>query len=183
MSELLKGYEYAEYIRACVSEIIDLKEQIQNNDLLPDDKPRIEARIAELEKQVSEDAKEFQKKADNYGYAFRHYEANIEILESEIERLSGKLKVEKRGAESLKNIIANNMMLLGIEKLKSTFFSFSFRNSSSVQVSIDAEKLPEQFKRVKTTVDPDKKAIKDALQCGELIEGCQIVENRSLQIK
>ena len=58
----------------------------------------------------------------------------------------------------------------------------NFRKSSQVVVEPLVE-LPKEFLRVKTTIEPDKKSIKDYLENGGKIEGCYITENKSLQIK
>lgn len=43
--------------------------------------------------------------------------------------------------------------------------------------------LGEAFVRRKVTVEPDKKAIGDALKAGQEVPGCRIVESYSLQVK
>ena len=65
----------------------------------------------------------------------------------------------------------------------SGFFTFSTRKSSSVEVFCDANDLPKEFKSVKVTETADKTAIKKALQSGEQIDGCAIIEKYNLSIK
>ena len=42
--------------------------------------------------------------------------------------------------------------------------------------------LPKELKVVKVTEQADKKAIKKAIEAGEAVKGCEIVENINLKI-
>jgi len=63
------------------------------------------------------------------------------------------------------------------------FLKFSTRKSKQVEVNIDPNDLPKEFKTVKVTETPDKNAIKKAIEQGQEVTGCRIVENINLQIK
>lgn len=57
----------------------------------------------------------------------------------------------------------------------------SFRRSVSVDVE-DVQRIPAEFLRVKTTYEPDKSAIKAAIQTGHEINGCRLVERLNTKI-
>ena len=63
------------------------------------------------------------------------------------------------------------------------FLKLSTRKSKSVEVNIDTNDLPKEFKSIKVTEAPDKTAIKKAIESGKEVEGCRIVENINLAIK
>ena len=68
------------------------------------------------------------------------------------------------------------------KKIETSIGKLSVRTSKTVEVSADVNTLPEQYKRVKTTVEADKKALKDAIKAGEHIDGVELIENYSLGI-
>ena len=68
----------------------------------------------------------------------------------------------------------------GFSKIKTPFYSFNIKNSEALEVeSID--NIPREFLRIKK--EADKTAIKKAIKDGLIIEGCKIVENKSLVTK
>jgi hypothetical protein len=70
----------------------------------------------------------------------------------------------------------------GGEKFASERCLVSFRRSEQVQVE-DVDRLPEEFLRTKTTIEPDKDAIKKAIKAGAVIAGCELVANVSASVK
>lgn len=73
------------------------------------------------------------------------------------------------------------------KKLETPLYTIKVRTTKSTCCPTDEEaiqRLPEGFWNIKTTVKvtPDKKAIKAALEKGENLEGCSIVENKRLSI-
>ena len=57
----------------------------------------------------------------------------------------------------------------------------SFRRTESVKVE-DVFKLNENYLRYSEPI-PDKKAIKEALKAGEIVEGAELVESVSMTVK
>lgn len=100
-------------------------------------------------------------------------DARIEQLEKDKSRF---LKAIEFGEKAIRANLAEG------EKLKTDEVSVSWRKSESVIV-VDAAFLPEQFQRVKTTIEADKKALKEALTAGAKIEGVSIETKNSLVIK
>ena len=68
------------------------------------------------------------------------------------------------------------------QKFSTDRCAVSFRRSEVVQVD-DVDNLPERFVTVKTTLSPDKTAIKAALKTGEEIAGCRLETRLNAQIK
>lgn len=63
------------------------------------------------------------------------------------------------------------------------FLKIGTRKSKQVVVEYDVNDLPKQYKSVKVTETADKVAIKKALESGETVYGCRLVENINLTIK
>ena len=82
-------------------------------------------------------------------------------------------------AESLKKYISQ--VTEGVS-FRCSIGETSWRKSSAVDIAIDAD-LDNKWLRTKTTVEPDKKAISEALKQGEVIPGASLVERNNMSIK
>ena len=57
------------------------------------------------------------------------------------------------------------------------------RGNKSVSGDMEPALLPDNLVRIKTTIEPEKSAIKAMIDSGVKVDGCRVVENYSLQIK
>ena len=74
------------------------------------------------------------------------------------------------------------MQAVGDTKLETAKVALSFRKSESVDV-YDPVLLPAEFTKTKTTVTPDKTAIKAAIKAGKDVAGATLEIKKNLQIK
>lgn len=91
----------------------------------------------------------------------------------------------EREAQALKKADALKKWLsdaLAGQKFSTAKCAVSFRKSEAVMVD-DINLIPAEMLRVKTTYEPDKTAIKNAIKSGREINGCMLVENSNIQIK
>ena len=93
--------------------------------------------------------------------------------------LKARREAAEAKAESLKKYLAD---ALDGEKFKTARVSVSYRKSISVEVA-DGAQLPDALLRVKTTMEPDKAAIKESLAAGIEISGCRLVTKTSVVVK
>jgi hypothetical protein len=154
-------------------EYLDIAEQLIETE--GEVTPEIETALA-----ISEH--ELEVKAVNYCFIVKEIESDIDTIDTEIKRLQSLKKQRESAVERLKGNIKNAMLIFGVKEIKTALLKINFRKSSQVVVEPLAD-LPKEFLRVKTTIEPDKKSIKDYLENGGKIEGCYIAENQSLQIK
>lgn len=68
------------------------------------------------------------------------------------------------------------------EKYKDSEIVISWRKSESIRIEEGAD-IPPQYQTVKMAVEPNKKALKKALNEGEEIDGVTIDQNLNIQIK
>lgn len=123
---------------------------------------------------------EFSEKLDSCGRIYRNLTAEAEKFEAEADRLNRKASTLHLRAERLKNYIA---LTLGEGvKAKTDMFSFSWRASSAVKVD-NINAVPEQYKRIITVTEPNKKAIKEDIEAGLEVPGCVLEMRSNLQIK
>jgi len=136
----------------------------------------------ELEQELAINESQLQEKAVNYGYVIKQLGHEVNAVNEEIKRLTDIKKRNEKAIERMETAISNAMQLYGIEKVDSSFLKLSFRKSESVEIVNEAQ-LTEQFTTTKTTVTPNKVAIKEAIKNGEVVEGAVLVTNLNLQIK
>lgn len=108
----------------------------------------------------------------------KEIKAEADAIRNEEKALEKRRLVVERKADGLKQFLQK---YLRGEKFKTPKVSVSYRKTSSVSVAVDPHELPAQFQRV--SVDADKTAIKEALQKGEEVAGCSIVEKQSMIVK
>lgn len=134
----------------------------------------------ELNLQITRE--QLQDKGTNYAFVIKKLDAECDIIDAEIKRLTELKKVRQNACERLKNNISNAMQIFEVDKIESPLIKLSFRKSQSVNVA-DVNSLPSEYKTIKVTEQADKLKIKQALLNGEKIEGCEIINSQNLQIK
>lgn len=117
-------------------------------------------------------------KIENIALWIKNLDAEATAIREEEKALADRRRSKERKIESLKNYIASNVEIG--EKFETARTRISFRKSQVVQIE-DIENLPVNFTKIK--VEPDKMAIKTALKNGIYLEGCELVDNYSIQIK
>jgi hypothetical protein len=125
---------------------------------------------------------ELEKKSNNIIYAIKNLEGNNLAIDAEIERLRAIKEKNVKNVDSIKNHILNFMKTNNIDKIQTDLATFSTRKSKSTQID-SIELLPQEFVTVKQTFQPDKTAIKKAIESGREVAGANVIENISLQIK
>ena len=125
---------------------------------------------------------ELEKKSNNIIYAIKNLEGNNLAIDAEIERLKAIKEKNVKNVDSIKNHILNFMKTNNIDKIQTDLATFSTRKSKSTQID-NIELIPSEFVTVKQTFQPDKTAIKKAIESGREVAGANVVENISIQIK
>lgn len=109
-------------------------------------------------------------------------EAEAEAMKAEAKKLADRREAKERKAERLRSYISNSMQALGDTKLETAKVALSFRKSESVDV-YEPALLPSEYTKTKTTVTPDKTAIKAAIKAGQEVAGATLEVKQNLQIK
>ena len=135
----------------------------------------------ELESALTINKAELEVKSIAYVEVIKQRESFNARIDEEIKRLQAIKKANDNLVLRLKNNLLNAVNMFG--NFEAGFLKLSTRKSKSVEVTIDTNDLPKEFKSIKVTEAPDKTAIKKAIESGQEIEGCRIVENINLAIK
>lgn len=135
--------------------------------------------IQEALKDVSDD---INNKIENTCKVIKEFEVAATGIDEEIKRLTALKKQKENTSKKLKEYIESEMNSIGLNKIEGELFKVSFRKSKAVKI-LDETKIPKEFIKVKTTETVSKVDLSKALKNGEIIEGAELIENRSLQIK
>lgn len=123
---------------------------------------------------------ELNNKAKAYIYVIRNKENLIENIDAEIERLREMKKQTEKEIDRIKNYLSLAVDQFG--NFETGLHKISNRISKSVEVT-DCNQLPKEYLKEKIEINPDKTAIKKALEQGEIISGALLVTKSNLQIK
>lgn len=135
--------------------------------------------IAESLDQISES---IEAKAQNYSFIIKTYDANIDIIEQEIERLKILKARNSKNKDMLKDRLKSAMEDMGIQKISTPLISVSFRKSESVEIE-DEESISMDYKYKKEEWKVDKVKIKEAIKSGKIVIGASVSINNNIQIK
>jgi hypothetical protein len=143
----------------------------------------------ELAKKIDEVSLDLDTKIENIGCYIKNLEADVEALKKEEDNLKARRKSAENKIEGLKRYLNGYLMACFPKdedrakwKFKSPKVVLGYRKSSSVEVP-DIEKLDKKYLKITTKVDPDKKAIGDAIKSGEEVVGAVLKQNINLSIK
>ena len=135
----------------------------------------------ELESALEINKNELEIKSIAYVEVIKQRESFNTRIDDEIKRLQALKKQNDNLIQRLKNNLLNAVNLFG--NFEAGFLKFSTRKSKQVEVNCDPNDLSKEFKVVKVTETPDKNAIKKAIEQGQEVTGCRIVENINITIK
>lgn len=119
-------------------------------------------------------------KISNIGCWIKDLRAFQDAIKNEKKNLDKKLKVAENKEEQLTRFIER---YLAGATFKDARVAMSYRKSTSTEIEegLDLNTLPDYCKKI--TIAANKTAIKEALQQGEVIEGCSLVTKNNIQIK
>lgn len=131
---------------------------------------------------LDELAGELDDKLEACGIVIKEAQAEAEAMKAEEARLKERRQRKEKEAERLKEYVLSCMERVGAKKIDTPRVALSTRKSSVVDV-FDEELIPREFFNVKTTASVNKVAIAKAIKAGEVVEGCELSERFSLQVK
>ena len=130
-------------------------------------------------KQLQEDRKA---KLENIALYIKNTEAEAAAIKAEEEKLTARRKRLENKAGRLREYVINSMKENKDEPLKTARCEVSIKDNEKTDIT-DLESIPEEFIKVKTERNPDKKAIKKAIKAGQKVPGAQIIIDTTLTIK
>jgi hypothetical protein len=117
---------------------------------------------------------------DRVAGALTRCEARAAATDLEIKRLQARKKMALARAAAIEERTLELMAAAGLEKLLGNRATLTKRANPISLIVDDQNLIPPAFLRTKTTSEVDKVAIKVALDGGEEIAGCHLVQTISL---
>ena len=110
----------------------------------------------------------------------RELDAEAKAAKDEADRMIARVKSMQKRSDYIKSMLLDALHVTG--KVKTARVSVSIRTTQAVSVDEGAN-LPEAYTTVKTTVSPNKIAIKQALLDGVEVPGCSLEARESVSIR
>lgn len=128
---------------------------------------------------------EIEIKAEGYAKVIRTLEGDAAACDAESKRLRNKKQTIENNIKRMKDALQMAMEATGKRKFKTSLFSFNIQKNAPSVVMDEAyiENIPERF-LVRKDPEINRKAIKDAINAGEDLEGLAHLEStESLRIR
>jgi len=132
-----------------------------------------------LEVYMGELQMERDKKLLGLGCWIKNLDSDAEALRAEEQNLAKRRRVIENKSKNIKNYLAMN--LEEGEKLSDSRCVLYWRKSTRVNVTVDPEFLPEEFKKIEYKADKTK--IKEYLKTGQEVDYAELVEKQNLNIR
>lgn len=110
----------------------------------------------------------------------RELDAEAKAAKDEADRMIARVKSMQKRSDYLKSMLLEALHATG--KVKTARVTVSIRTTQAVEIAEGAN-LPEAYTTVKTTVSPNKVAIKQALLDGVEVPGCSLEARESVSIR
>lgn len=148
----------------------------------------------ELEKEMTETQESLMAKVDGYNALYQKLGAVAASAKAEADRLAKIKRTAENAQRRLKERLLWNMRQFGMEKLEGRLCKMSIRKAASLNVDEDLMLSPYRERidqlnaalppYITVKVDISKTAIKDMYKGTDALpQGCEEVENESLQIR
>lgn len=118
-------------------------------------------------------------KIENIGLWIKNLKADSTAINSEVTSLNDRKKAIDKKIDNLTKYLAN---ALKGEKFETPKVSITHRKSKSVEV-VTEEMIPDKWFDFKTEKKLNKKACREAIENGEVIDGVTLMTKDNLQIK
>lgn len=120
-------------------------------------------------------------KVESYCKIIRQYEADIEGIKMELERLREKKRIAENAVLRLKDGLYAFMEAQNTKSVDTGLFKASLGESKAVEV-LDATKVPLEYREIMPD-KIDKFAIRKCLMEGGTVAGCQLKTTKVVRIK
>lgn len=122
-------------------------------------------------------------KAESIAKLIKGIDGDIAALKEEENRLTKRRKTLENKQVNIKSYLESQLRTMGIDKVKTPLFTISLqKNPPSVHIS-NEELIPDKYKKTQITTSVVKKDLLEDLKLGEIIDGAEIKQEKSLRIK
>lgn len=144
---------------------------------------KTEDEMLEAERYLIEAEVGLTEKAENIAKWIKNLEAERDVFKKESDRLASKAKSLGNKSDSLKRYLQDSLEVAGVDKVKGELFTVSVQNNPISLDLITTEHIPDEFKRVPEPVVNKRELLKYIKDTGEVFEGVEIKQTRSIRIR
>jgi ribosomal protein S8 len=152
-------------------------EQLRINELLEESGGEL---TPEIEEALILNEENFLTKSEGYIESIARYKALAEAADVRIKEMQRIKKTAENIEKRLKERLQHAMVVMGHDKVDVGLRKLSLRSSTVVSITNEVA-IPAEYIIVETKVD--KMKIKEALKNGVVIDGAELVTNKSIQIR
>ena len=121
-------------------------------------------------------------KAENLAKVIKEIESTVSVITNEISRLQSKKQALNNRVANLKTYLQGEMEKVNKTKVKGALFTVNIQNNPPSLKVENTDKIPKGF-YIEQEPTLDKKALKEAVKNGEVIEGVALVQTQSVRIR
>lgn len=122
-----------------------------------------------------------EEKVEGYCQVIKELQSDLDKFKAESDRLAARMKTTKNGIDRMKNSLLAFLNASGQNKVKAGTFVVSVGTSKQTNI-LNESAIPAEY-RIPQPDKFDKKAIKDAIENGNVVEGAEVVINESVRIR
>lgn len=152
-------------------------EQLRINELLEESGGEL---TPEIEEALSINEENFIAKSEGYIESIAKYKTLAEAADVRIKEYQRIKKTAENIEKRLKERMQWAMEMMSRDKVEVGLHKMSLRSSQAVNITNEAH-IPNQYIKVETKID--KESLKRDLKAGLVIEGAELVTNKSIQIR
>ena len=135
-----------------------------------------DAKVEELIDEAYAAGSNLRSKAENYVRFMRNMQTDIDVIDSEIQRLKGMKERREKAIDRLKYNMLHAMRDANLDKIETPLGNWSMRTAPWSVTIEDEDRVPERFK-IPQPPKIDKKAILDEFKkTYEVIGGCDFAQ-------
>jgi hypothetical protein len=157
--------------------LLDITEDLQAlDDLLSEAGGDITGVEATVDAWLAELEQDLKGKVDNYAALITAMTARAEVRKAEADRLYHRAKVDSSNVKFLRERLKCALESRGISKIETARYKVGVSKAGGAApvVIADPSALPAQFVRVTEVREPDKDAIRKALESGRQVAGAEL---------
>ena len=127
---------------------------------------------ADFDKTLSQILTAMDDKMDGYCYVRARLLADIDTAKAEKKRIDDIIKRKERVIERMETSLFNSMVATGRTLIQTALHKITIKpKRATVRLLVDDPKdIPQEYQRIKTTVEADKTKIRDAIKNGERLD-------------
>lgn len=165
-----------------MANLYELTDQFKEAEYLYNTAESLEEML-EAEKYLIEAEIDLTDKAENIAKWIKNLEAERDTFKKESDRLAAKAKSFDNKVISLKRYLQDNLEVAGVDKVKGELFTVSLQNNA-LSLGIESiEHIPAEFKRTPEPVVNKRELLKYIKETGEVFEGVEVRQTRSVRIR